>query len=330
MRGPQTFMYAPPAAAGLTSPLAADFDAGSHKITNLADPSAAGDGTNKGYVDAIANGVDWKGSCRLATAASPATYTRSTNVITFSAVGSQSVDGSATVLSDRILLKNGAAGADNGLYSVTTKGTGGVAEVWTRTTDADASAEVTAGLAVFIEEGTVNADTGWVLTTNATITLNTTALTFTQFTSLGQITAGNGLSKTAATLSIDTAITADLTTAQTLTNKRKTDRVNSQTNVGTLTPNSDSYDLEKLTAQAQNLTIANPSGTPTDGQKIEIRIAVTAAATRDVAFGNQYRGSTDLALPGAASLILSKTHYLLFEWNSGDSKWDYIGKTFGF
>jgi phage-related tail fiber protein len=57
----------------------------------------------------------------------------------------------------------------------------------------------------FVAEGTVNADSGWVLTTNDVITLNTTALTFTQFSGAGQIVAGSGLTKTGNTLDVGTA-----------------------------------------------------------------------------------------------------------------------------
>jgi hypothetical protein len=72
----------------------------------------------------------------------------------------------------------------------------------TRATDADNSptGEVTAGMFTFVEEGTTNADSGWVMTTNDAITLDTTALAFVQFSGAGQITAGDGLTKTGNTI----------------------------------------------------------------------------------------------------------------------------------
>lgn len=172
-------------------------------LTLFADPTLALHAATKQYVDAIASGLGTKASVRVATAAALPTYTRSVNVITASAVGILTVDGVATVLNDRILLKDGAAGADNGIYSVTTAGTAGVAYVLTRSTDADNTPanEVTAGMYCFVEEGTVNADTGWVLATNNPITLNTTSLSFTQFSSAGIVTAGNGLTKTGNVIS---------------------------------------------------------------------------------------------------------------------------------
>jgi hypothetical protein len=181
----------------------ADVSLNSHKITNLLDPSGAQDAASKAYVDSVATGLDVKASVRVATAAALAAYTRSGNVITANANGVMAaVDGVTLVAGDRILLKDGAAGADNGIYTVTSLGSAGTPFVLTRATDADSSAEVTPGMYVFTEEGTTNSDAGFVLTTNAPITLNTTALTFTQFTGAGQITAGAGLTKTGNTLDV--------------------------------------------------------------------------------------------------------------------------------
>ena len=81
------------------------------------------------------------------------------------------IDGVVTVAGDRVLAKDQTAGAENGIYAAATG-------AWSRTTDADVSAEVKAGLTVAVEEGTVGADTSWILTTNNPITLGTTALVF--------------------------------------------------------------------------------------------------------------------------------------------------------
>lgn len=171
-------------------------------ITSLPAPVSANDAARKADVDAAKQGLDAKDSVRLATAAALPAYTRTGDVITATAVGVLTVDGVATVINNRILVKDGAAGSDNGLYFVSTEGTAGVAYVLTRTADADTSAKVTTGLYVFASEGTVNADASFVLTTNDAITLNTTALTFSQFSGAGQITAGNGLTKTGNTLDV--------------------------------------------------------------------------------------------------------------------------------
>lgn len=127
------------------------------------DPSNANDVVRKSYVDAIASGLDWKASVQVA----------STGNLTLS--GEQTIDGVLTSAS-RILVKDQTTGSENGIY-VTAAG------AWSRATDADEDAEVTAGLAVFVTEGTANSDKGFVLTTDDPIVVGTTALSFTQFTS---------------------------------------------------------------------------------------------------------------------------------------------------
>ena len=122
--------------------------------------------------------------------------------MTADAVGVLTVDGVATVLNDEILVKDEATGSDNGVYVVTTEGTGGVAFILTRRTDFDQDAEVTAGAHLFVAEGTTLSDTGWVLSTDDPITVDTTALTFVQFSSAGVIIAGDGLLKTGNTLDV--------------------------------------------------------------------------------------------------------------------------------
>ena len=176
--------------ADLSGQAAADFAMNTHKITGVVDPAANQDAATKAYVDSIVAGFDIHGSCRIATnAALPACTPAGSGVgktLTANAVGILTVDGIATVLNNRILVKNQAAGADNGIYKVTTEGTAGVAFVLTRTTDFDADSEVTAGAFVFVAEGTVGADHGFVLTTNDPITVDTTALAFAAFSSAGE------------------------------------------------------------------------------------------------------------------------------------------------
>ena len=163
-------------------------DVNSKRITNLADPTGSQDAATKAYVDAIQTGLDIKASVRAATTAN----------ITLS--NTQTVDGVALSVGDRVLVKNQSTGSQNGIYVVASGS-------WTRSTDCDNTpgTEVTSGLFTFVEEGTVNADSGWTLTTDGTITLGTTALTFVQFSGAGQITAGSGLSKTGNTLDVNVA-----------------------------------------------------------------------------------------------------------------------------
>lgn len=172
----------------------------------------------KSYVDAVAQGLSVKGSVKLATATALPTNTYLTGVITVTATGTLTIDGTLVALNDRILVKDEASQLKNGVYTCTTAGAVGVAAILTRSSDMDASAEFP-GAFVFVESGTVNAAAGFVCTNSSNPTVGTTAITFTQFSGAGEITAGTGISKTANTLSIDTAVTVDKTTAQTLTNK---------------------------------------------------------------------------------------------------------------
>jgi hypothetical protein len=164
---------------------------------SVATPSADGHAATKGYVDAARSGLDVKDSVRAAT-------TTAGTLSTSFANGSV-VDGVTLATGNRILIKDQNTGSENGIYTVNASGSP------TRATDADTSAEVTAGMFTFVAEGTTNADSGWVLTTNDTITLGTTALTFAQFSGAGQITAGDGLTKTGST--INAVGTADRITA---------------------------------------------------------------------------------------------------------------------
>jgi len=163
---------------------------------------------NKSYVDAVANGLDVKASVKVATTANlAATYNNGNGTLTASSNGAISVDGVTLSVNDRVLVKDQSTQTQNGFYKVTATGSGGAAFVLTRTPDADAASELTGGAFTFVEEGTANADNGYVLTTNGTPTLGTTNITFEQFSGAGQISAGDGLTKTGNT--IDVVGTAD-------------------------------------------------------------------------------------------------------------------------
>ena len=141
----------------------------------------------KEYVDAVKVGLDFKDSVRVAT----------TGNVTISGPGS-AIDGVSLSSGDRVLVKNQSTGSENGIYVWN-----GAASALTRATDADANAEVTSGMFVFVEEGTSNADNGYVLTTDGTITVGSTALSFSQFSGAGQIVAGDAITKTGNQLDVN-------------------------------------------------------------------------------------------------------------------------------
>jgi len=160
---------------------------------------------SKEYVDAIKQALDVKDSVRLATTANLASnYNNSGGTLTNSGSNAAlSLDGVTVVAGNRILVKDQTAGAENGIYVVTTVGDGSTAWVLTRADDANASAEMTGGVFTFVEEGTVGADNGYVFTHNGAPTLGSTALTVSQFSGAGQIVAGDALSKSGNTLNVN-------------------------------------------------------------------------------------------------------------------------------
>jgi hypothetical protein len=180
---------------------------GTNKITGLGTPTDGTDAATKSYVDSAAQGIDWKASVRAATTQNGDLATRYEN--------GDVLDGITLATGNRILLKDQVTATENGIYTVNVSGAP------TRATDCDTAAELTSNFAVFVEEGTLNADQGYVLTNDGAITVGTTALAFTQFTGLGQIVAGTGLDKTGNTLDIDSTVTTNDGT-QTLTNKTLT------------------------------------------------------------------------------------------------------------
>ena len=116
------------------------------------------------------------------------------------------VDGVTLATGDRILIKDQTTGSENGIYTVNATGAP------TRATDADASADVTAGLTVFISEGTTQGNSAWSVTNDAAITLGTTAIVFTQVAGGSLYVAGAGLTLSGSTFNVvaaDTSLTVN-------------------------------------------------------------------------------------------------------------------------
>ena len=163
---------------------------------------------NKAYVDQVAQGLDTKPSCRAATTADlSATYNNGSSgvgaTLTAGSNGAITLDGVSPVVGDRILVKNQSTASENGIYSVTTQGDGSTAFVLTRATPEDQPSELSGGAFVFVEEGTANADNGYVFTHTGAPTFGTTSLDVAQFSGAGQIDAGAALSKTGNRLDVE-------------------------------------------------------------------------------------------------------------------------------
>ena len=205
----------------------ADVSMASYKITNLATPTSSGDAATKAYVDNTTAGLNFHAAVHAATTANlDATYNNGTSgvgaTLTANANGALVIDGHTLNASERVLVKNQTAGLENGIYVVTSTGDVSNPYVLTRATDADNSpaGEVAYGDFTFVQNGSTNAGFGYIVNTTGTITIGTTAISYTQFNAGQVVVAGNGLTEaTPGTLSIDTSVTVDLNTAQTLTNK---------------------------------------------------------------------------------------------------------------
>jgi hypothetical protein len=209
-------------------------------VTLPGAPSSPLQAATKQYVDDVAQGLHIHPSVVAATTANlTATYSNGTSGVGATLTNSGtlaafSTDGVSPAQNDRVLVKNQTTQLQNGIYTLTTVGSGSVAWVLTRATDMDESAEVDGGDFVFVTGGTTLDNTGWVQT-ETSVTIGTSSLIFTQFSGAGTYAAGNGLTLTGNTFTINTAITADLSTAQTFTNKTLTSPTLTTPSIGVAT-----------------------------------------------------------------------------------------------
>lgn len=161
-------------------------DVSSTRITNVAEPSADSDAATKYYVDAARSGLDIKASVRVATTAE----------ITLS--NTQTIDNIPLSVDDRVLVKNQSNAINNGIYLVKSSS-------WVRAADMNDPGEVSGGTFVFVEEGSVNSDSGFVVTSNGSLTIGSDEIVWTLFSTSGTLIAGNGLSKNGYTLEVNVA-----------------------------------------------------------------------------------------------------------------------------
>jgi hypothetical protein len=165
---------------------AADLSMAGFKLTSVGTPTADGDAANKGYVDSVAQGLDTKASVVAATTTNGTLATAFAN--------GQVVDGVTLATGNRILIKNQTDATENGIYVVAASGAPA------RSADMNDGSEFPSAY-VFVEQGTVNADTGWTCTNNPPVTLGSTNIVWAQFSGAGTYTANNGVLLTGSVFS---------------------------------------------------------------------------------------------------------------------------------
>ena len=266
-------------------------------VTLNADPSNPLEAATKQYVDAFAQGLNVHPASRVAT-------TSNVDLSTALEAG-DSVDGVTLVAGNRVLVKSQSTTSQNGIYVVQASGAA------VRATDFDSPTEVVPGDFTFVSEGSTYSNTGWVQTAVVT-TIGTSPIIFEQFSGAGTYQAGNGLTLTGNSFSINTTITADLNSIQTLTNKTLTSPVLTTPSISGMLVLDNNIVIEGTDdTHETTLTFTDP----TQDNVITFKNATgTVAFTADIesavdGFGNAVTGGTGISASYAStSNILTVTN----------------------
>jgi hypothetical protein len=185
-----------------------DLNMGGYKLASLGTPTVSTDAATKQYVDDVAQGLNIHAASYAATTANlNATYSNGSSGVgaTLTNAGTQvafETDGTTPTVNARILVKNQTNTAQNGIYTLTTVGSGSTNWVLTRATDFDTSTEIAGGDFTFVDNGTTLANTGWVNVDEVT-TVGTDPIVFQQFSGAGTYTASNGVLLTGTNFTFD-------------------------------------------------------------------------------------------------------------------------------
>ena len=310
----------------------------SQNITNLADPVNTQDAATKGFVEATSQGLDVKDSCVAATTANITISTALNN--------GDTLDGVSLSTNDRVLVKDQSTASQNGIYVV--------GSTPARAADLATGANA-AGFFTFVEKGTVNADNGFVCTSDSgSAVVGTNNLTIAQFSGAGQITAADGLQKSGNTLSVDlksngglviesTEIAVDLgassitgTLAISDGGTGATSASNARTSLGLVIGTDVEPHSDKLTELAtMNQTTANSLADLTDSE-VQILDGATVTTTElNILDGNTSATSTTLAaadrmvINDAGTMVqVALTDLVTFLENGSVSGFDLDGGTY--
>lgn len=274
-------------------------------VTLNADPTQALHAATKQYVDSVVEGLHVHASVATATTANIADL----------ADPPAAIDGVTLTDGMRVLVKNQTAPAENGIYVYDLATTALV-----RSSDYNTAAEIDSGDFVFVSGGSTYADTGWVQTETIT-TLGTDPISWTQFSGAGTYTAGNGLTLNGTVFSINTAVTVDVDSAQTLTNKTLTAPVVSglylSDNNIVIEGTSNTHETTlNFTDPTQDNTITFKNETGTVAFTADITSAINALTTTDIEEGDNLY-FTDERAQDAVGNIVSGSNSLAVTYNDG-------------
>ena len=215
--------------------------------TPTAPTPTAGDSTTQlattAFVQMAVRSVPSKEASKYATTAALATVTYYNGVagdgvgatLTGVGLGAITLDGNTPIVGDRLLVKNQVSTFQNGIYTVTVVGTAGTVFVITRALDFNQTGDIKTGATTYVTSGATLAATTWDVNSADSPVMGTDAITFIQSAGPGSLIAGTGIGISGSTVAIDTSVTVDKTTAQTLTNKTLTAPAMSSPTVSTTT-----------------------------------------------------------------------------------------------
>jgi len=273
-------------------------DVSSKRITNVATPTASTDAANKGYVDSLVQGIDVHPSVQ---------WTTNGNINLTGTANQAGLDTAGTLtVGNRILVKNQTVGLQNGIYVVSSGS-------WTRATDFDSSSNVSANAFFFVEQGTEYSDTGWTLTNDGVIAIGTDALTFTQFSGAGAVSAGDGLTKTGSTLNVVGTANRISVAADSIDISSSYVGQSSITTVGTISSGTWSGSFGAVSgANLTSLTAGNLSGTISSGVLGNSTVYIgTTGIALNRASGDLTLGGITLTTPNIGAATATSVNKLI-------------------
>jgi hypothetical protein len=296
------------------SELAQSLSAAGFKVTNLADPTSPQDAATKNYVDLAVQGLAPKEDVALATTSAlpSCTYSNGSSGVGATLTGSAngalgSVDGVSAAQNDRILVKDQANQIQNGIYVVTQIGDASNPFILTRAVDADTPTKLL-GAYTISRKGTVNGDHFFICTAEVSA-IGTDNITFADYGSF-VVSAGNGISKTGATLSTNNGPGLGYSgPANAVLVDQTTTKINGSNQVAGLRANKETFTLGSVDISNQYVDLAQvahqnsirvtPVGGPTQAEGSDYTLNYTGGANSKTRIS--FTG--DLATGGSAALV---------------------------